>query len=100
MIGPEIPPDEPPGFPVPPPGVEPNDPPGTTREIPPPQTMPEFEPYTAPEVWPDSEPPQSMSAAGDRRRPASRARVRTWFGGLVSRERSPSLATATRCCSD
>lgn len=51
MNGPEIPPDEPPGFPVPP-DVEPNEPPGTTREVPEPQTMPEFEPDTAPEIWP------------------------------------------------
>lgn len=55
MNGPEISPDDPPGFPVSPPDVEPNDPPGTTREVPLPESLPEFEPYTTPEVWPDSE---------------------------------------------
>lgn len=62
---PEIPPDEPPGFPVPGPDVEPNEPPGTTREVPSLPTMPEFEPDLAPEVWPDSD------------------AVRGWIGGSL-----------------
>lgn len=58
MNGPQLPPPEPPGFPVAPPDLEPNEPPGTTREVPAPPTTPEFEPDLAPEVLPNPEPSQ------------------------------------------